>query len=342
MTINQTDLLLKENYSIALEIFESDLKERSDIAKIKDHYLNDTVYTINFLTIALEVRESILFDNYMRWFGKLAYYLNFDMASMQMHFKHAKTVLEKRLDPLLYGTLIKVYNRGIDTFINTYQSDHETKVDINPFLELLLDFKTNKAYDYVLNYLDSGQTVSDLYLDLFQPTLYQVGELWQQQVISVATEHYITAAIQHIIGKLYPKIFSEVKDGKNALVAVCAGKELHEVGLRMVADFFELAGWKTHFLGSNIPIKHVVNFLKENKVDTLAISATTSANLVDVKTLIETIKQDETFDNLQIMVGGKVFNDTPNLWRKVGADMYAQDAEQAVMIANMTLRVQAV
>jgi methanogenic corrinoid protein MtbC1 len=35
------------------------------------------------------------------------------------------------------------------------------------------------------------------------------------------------------------------------------------------------------------------------------------------------------------MVGGKIFNETPGLWQRVGADASAADAEQAVLLASL-------
>lgn len=333
---------LKDNDEIALEIFNNDLSKRSELSKIKEKYLSDTVYTLNFLAVAIELGEPVLFVNYMRWFGKLSYYLNFNLDSMKTHFNQSIDVFEKVFDASLLSKVLPVYELGIKTFEKTHLSEHPEQVPIEPFLEFLLNMDTNSAYEYVLNRLDEGMTVADLYLKLIQPTLYQVGDLWQEQKISVATEHYITAAIQHIIGKLYPRIFSEGNNGEHRLVAVCAGSELHEVGLRMIADFFELAGWQTHFLGSNIPVKFVIDFLKEHETDFLAVSATTSSNLVEVKALIRAVKEDPSLSHIQIMVGGKVFNETPELWKNVGADHYAKDPEQAVMLANITMSVRAV
>ena len=42
------------------------------------------------------------------------------------------------------------------------------------------------------------------------------------------------------------------------MVATCIGGELHEIGIRMVADFFEMEGWDTYYLGANTPADAVV------------------------------------------------------------------------------------
>ena len=73
-------------------------------------------------------------------------------------------------------------------------------------------------------------------------------------------------------------IFEERIDGTHSMIAVCVGNELHEIGMRMVADFFELSGWDSVFLGSNIPNQMIIEQLLENKTHVLAVSATPSAS----------------------------------------------------------------
>ncbi|BCR36698.1 hypothetical protein MPAN_015910 [Mariniplasma anaerobium] len=70
------------------------------------------------------------------------------------------------------------------------------------------------------------------------------------------------------------------------MVAVCVGNELHEIGMRMVADFFEMDGWDTFFIGSNLPVSEIIKELKLNSVDLLAISLTTAMQLDDVQQII--------------------------------------------------------
>ena len=58
------------------------------------------------------------------------------------------------------------------------------------------------------------------------------------------------------------------------MVAACAASELHEIGVRMAADFFEMEGWDTFYLGANTPAESVIRTLVERKADVLAVSAT--------------------------------------------------------------------
>jgi len=265
----------------------------------------------------------------------LAYYLHFNLKTMKSHFEAYHHVFNETLSPDFYQVLHHTFDLGIKEFERSFLATKPNQIEMDQFLDYLIQMDDDQAYQFVQLKIEEGYTLKEIYLDLLQPTLYKVGDLWQQRIITVAKEHYITAAIQHIIGKLYPLLFTNKGNASHSMTAVCAGDELHEIGMRMIADFFELSGWDSHFLGSNIPVQLIVEHLMEHPTDILAISATTSSFLIDVKNLIKTIKNHPTLNTIKIIVGGKVFNETPNLWKSLGADAYALNPEQAILFANI-------
>jgi methanogenic corrinoid protein MtbC1 len=324
-----------EREVIAEKIFAYDLSQVSELADIKAKYLEDTIYTIRFLANALLIDEKLVFINYMKWFGDLAYYLEFNLKSMERHFKATIFVFEQIFNDELFIKIKEVYEEGVKAFIKSYTSEKDVDFIYDDFISFLIDMQSDKAYKYIEDRINEGMSLKNIYLQIFQPTLYKVGLLWQQRVISVAKEHYITALIQHIIGRLYSFLFAERSSSRYSVTAVCAGNELHEIGMRMVADFFEMDGWDSVFLGSNLPVEMIINHLHDNPTDLLSISATTASQILDVKTLIDRIKADDILSKIKILVGGRAFNDAPGLWKKVGADNCASDAEQALIIGKL-------
>lgn len=327
--------MIENQELIATKIFEYDLSNKPKIANIKDKYIQDVLFTLRFLAVSLDVEEPLIFVNYMTWFGKLAYFLNFNLISMKNHFSACNQIFTQMLDYDFFSKLNNTYLQGTRAFEISFLNTVPYQIEIDEFLDYLINMDIDRAYQYVNSRIDEGIPITDLYINLFQPTLYRVGELWQQRVITVAKEHYITAAIQHIIGKLYPLLFKNRKSGINTITAVCAGNEMHEIGMRMIVDFFEISGWDSYFLGSNIPIDNVVEHLNNHPTNILAISATTSAHLIDVKKLVKAVKNNLSTSHIKIIVGGKVFNETPNLWKLIDADGYAFDPEQAILLANL-------
>jgi methanogenic corrinoid protein MtbC1 len=189
------------------------------------------------------------------------------------------------------------------------------------------------AMRMVTDAVQGGTFVRDVYLYVFQPVLYEVGRLWQLNRISVAQEHYFTAATQQAMSMLYPYIFRNEPRG-HVVVAACVGPELHEVGIRMVADFFEMEGWDSHYLGANLPPDEMVTAIARHRPHVAALSATMSWHVDDVVRCIRALRRRDDLQGVRILVGGHGFRYTPDLWRSVGADGYAEDAERAVRVAT--------
>jgi methanogenic corrinoid protein MtbC1 len=102
----------------------------------------------------------------------------------------------------------------------------------------------------------------------------------------------------------------------------------------MVADFFEMDGWKTYYLGANTPTESVIQTIISKKADLIIISATIGSHIGEVIELISTIHRCMECMDAKIIVGGYPFNIDNDLWKKVGADGQAVDAETAIEIAD--------
>lgn len=204
------------------------------------------------------------------------------------------------------------------------------------YLEAMLGAKRHLATQLVLGAVDQGTEVRDIYLQVFQPCQRELGRLWQTNQISVAQEHYCTAATQHIISMLYPHIFGAPRIDRKLLMT-CVGGELHELGARMVADFFEMAGWDTHYLGANTPSRSILQTIEEQNPDMLGLSVTISYNLGMAADLIEEVQASVVGRQIPILVGGRLFNTVSDLWQNLHADGYAADANQALSVAGQLI-----
>ncbi len=197
------------------------------------------------------------------------------------------------------------------------------------YLELVLAGRRQLASTLILKAVEEGTPVKAVYLDVFQPALREVGRLWEENRISIAQEHLATAVTQLVMSQLYPRVFSSERRGL-ALVATCLGGELHEVGVRMVADFFEMGGWDTYYLGANTPDEAVVAELQRVNAALLGVSVTISSHLARAASLIKRVRAQRGLERLKILVGGLPFLAAPELSGELGADGTAVDAAGAV------------
>lgn len=204
------------------------------------------------------------------------------------------------------------------------------------YLQALLRGERHVASRMILDAVEGGVSVKEVYLHVFQPCQHEIGRLWQMNRLSVAEEHYCTAATQLVMSQLYPRLFGNRKNGRT-LVATCVAGDLHEIGVRMVSDFFEIEGWSTFYLGASVPAAGVIRTLRDRRADVLAVSATMPFHVRAVSDLISEVRASEVGGRVKILVGGYPFAVAPDLWRSVGADAMARDAEESVAVADRLL-----
>lgn len=302
--------------------------------------VRDAGYHLQYLAEALRAKDPALFTDYVAWVKELFTGLHFPDDAMIVTLECTHETLMEVLPPTQHADVTAYITAGIACMRQTPHITPSFLVAEQPlanlaahYLEALLHADRRTASQIILNAVEQGSSVKDVYLCVFQPVQYEIGRLWMTNQISVAQEHYCTAATQLIMSQLYPRIFATTRVGRR-LLATCIGGELHEIGMRMVADFFELEGWDTYYLGANAPTSGIVRGITERQPDVLGISATMTFHLSLVADLITQIRATEAGQRVRILVGGYPFNKNAMLWKRIGADGWAPDAQTAITVAT--------
>lgn len=168
----------------------------------------------------------------------------------------------------------------------------------------------------------------DIYMDVFQEALYEIGRLWETNLITVADEHMGTAITQYVMSNLYQHL--EIADSQRGkLVITGVEGELHQVGANMISDVLEADGWDAMFLGSNVPAEGVIGLIRQHKADLFGISATMFSNIPTVIQLVEATRR-EFGDSVRIMLGGGAFRTLQKLPSELESCMVAKNLREAI------------
>lgn len=306
----------------------------------REKSLQDAGYHLAFLAQALALDNPAVFVDYVAWAKVVLTQRKVLASDLAFHLECLAGVLREQLSADS-GALAADYVGRAVCAMPAMPDDLPTFLHpgaplaplAHQYFEALRRGERHLASRLVLDAVAAGTPVKEIYLRVFQPAQHEIGRLWQTNRISVAQEHYCTAATQLIMSQLYSHIFATAKNGRN-LIATCVSGDLHEIGVRMVTDFFELEGWSTFYLGANTPHASVIDAIKERRADVLAVSATISYHVDAVADLIRAVRRDPQTKHVKILAGGYPFNRDPSLWRKVGADGTAADAQQAILLAH--------
>lgn len=308
--------------------------------KGREKCYEDVVYHLDYLAESIRVDSKSLFTNYLDWTRTMLRERNIPENDLVDNMVFLKEAIQQNLSDEESQIFTSFIDSGLHSLEAKKSKEHTFLSDDQPlakeardYLSFLLNGKRKKAASHIDDLVANDVSIKDIYEYIFQATQYEVGILWQTNQITVAHEHYCTAATQLIMSQLYPQIFSTEKTGYG-LVACSVADELHEIGIRMVADFFEMEGWDTYYMGANMPSEQLVSALKEYNADMLAISVTMPLHLGRTEELIKDIRADKEIENVKILVGGYPFQIEPELWKKIGADGSATSAKEAIKMAK--------
>lgn len=308
--------------------------------KGKEKCYEDAIYHINYLSQAIRVDSQKIFNSYLDWARTMLKERGIGVDDLIDNMRFLKKAIHQKISEDDASELIAFIDRGMAALRDgkemqqSYFRPGDPLVEeAKTYLDFLLAGKREKAGKLIEKLVGDGVPIKDIYEHIFQKSQYEVGALWQSNKISVAHEHYCTAATQLIMSQLYPRIFATDKKGYK-LVACSVADELHEIGIRMVADFFEMEGWDTYYMGANMPSDHLVSAIKNYEADVLAVSVTMPLHLEKAGRLIKTIRSDSEIKDLNILVGGYPFRIEPGLWQKLGADGSAATAKEAIELAT--------
>jgi len=202
------------------------------------------------------------------------------------------------------------------------------------YLLALLEGDRARASGLILDAVQGSSSVPDLYLHVLLPAQQEIGRMWQANEINVAEEHFATSTTKAILAQLRLRAPMQERNGKSLLAAAVMGNQ-HDVGLQVVADFFEMDGWRVIQLGSDMPVPDLAQAVEFYQPDLLALSVSLHTQLVTLTETIQAVRRGQRGAVVKILVGGRALAEVTDLAQQFGADGYAADPNAAVARGNV-------
>jgi methanogenic corrinoid protein MtbC1 len=196
------------------------------------------------------------------------------------------------------------------------------------FVSYLDNKDRKKCVEFILSKLASSELdIVTLYEEILTPSLRE--EFYQDKhKICIWEEHVRSSIIRTVIECCYPYVVKERDNkyqaaAKGRVVVACPTGELHEIGARMVTDFFTLCGLDATFVGANTPQDEILDAIGYIKPKYMAISVSNYYNLLAARKTIQKVGEiSKTLGpDFKVIVGGYAFEQNPCTCDDVGADL---------------------
>ena len=192
------------------------------------------------------------------------------------------------------------------------------------FFETLINGDRHGAREIARTALSVTEKPQEIITDLFWPTYETVDRLHRHDQLSELGFNFATRLLRVLVDQTSAQ-YELSEPTRRSILAACGPNDADELGAQMAVDLLEAAGHPVWFAGGGVPGDELMSRVHEQKPEILLLFASAPDDLPEIRRMIDTLREIGAASELQIVVGGGVFNRAEGLAEEIGADLWADD-----------------
>lgn len=207
--------------------------------------------------------------------------------------------------------------------------------DIETLTRYVVLNELDTARRHIESLVDEGIALETIYLKLLAPVAARLGHLWEEDRLDFTQVTIGLWGLQSLLRDFGLRFLNDCHTNLKAhtiLLAPVPGEQ-HSFGLSILADFFLRDGWMVRYEPS-IEKNELVNLVSSEYFDIVGLSSSCGTLVESLPLIIRSVREASLNKTVRVLVGGQLFNDTPDLVQHVGADAMAKDCLEALQRAE--------
>jgi MerR family transcriptional regulator, light-induced transcriptional regulator len=148
-----------------------------------------------------------------------------------------------------------------DLVKSIYSEKSKRDLAINDFKIAMLNFDA-KLFHKVYDEICKDKSFKDVFYNIFIPLLDEIGMLWQTGTIKPSHEHFISYLIKQKLNSIIENLqLNTPVTNDKIYVLFLPQTEVHDLGLMFINAELINNGYQTVFLGDNIPLEDLEDFI---------------------------------------------------------------------------------
>lgn len=298
------------------------------------------------LSTAIAAGKPALFASHVVWLRGTMAARDVPVTDLDISLDTLRQILDKRLDANLRSAALDCIDRARSALDSTAVEVQESTLDPGlandriaiRYVQAVVAGNARTGMEIVMDAVREGLSLRDAILKVLMPAQKEAGNLWHMNKISIAEEHMVTSTTQRLMAVLASYAECAPDQGRTVVAASVAGNA-HDVGIRAISYLLEFAGWRTIYLGSDVPRREFPEAINCFDADIVMLSLALTNQLPALRRAIDGIRA-RCGDSVKILIGGAGLAGAPDLWRELGADGYAADAEKTLSLADELVPLQ--
>jgi trimethylamine corrinoid protein len=187
-----------------------------------------------------------------------------------------------------------------------------------------------KVIEITNKVIADGHNPMELLDEAFIPAITEVGELFgcgQMFFPELMGAADAMKSATDIINEALASDTSEQPEKKTVVVASVKG-DVHDIGKCIVVSLMQANGFIVHDLGRDISAEAIIEKAVAVDADVIGTSALLTTTMLEQKVLEDALRSEGLRDRFKTIIGGAPV--TPRWATKIGADAYAENAQDGV------------
>ncbi len=181
--------------------------------------------------------------------------------------------------------------------------------------------------------LSEGIKPGEFFPGAIIPAMDEVGRRMRECEFFIPEVLIAARAARGVTVLLRPLLVGDASQ-KPAGTVVCGTVkgDLHDIGKNIVAMMLESSGFRIVDLGADVAPEKIVDAVRREQANFVALSALLTTTMVNMKSAIEALAAAGLREKVKVLVGGAPVTQA---WaQSIGADGYGKDAMAAVELAR--------
>lgn len=140
--------------------------------------------------------------------------------------------------------------------------------------------------------------------------------------------------------EVFEPVLIERQEQRQVLGTVVIGTvegDIHEIGKSLVGTMLSASGFKVHDLGVDVTAGEFVKQVQETGANIVGLSALLTTTMRNQEAVIEALQEAGLREQIVVVIGGAPTS--PDWAQTIGADAYAENANEAVGIVKQLVGV---
>ncbi|MBW1979781.1 MAG: corrinoid protein [Deltaproteobacteria bacterium] len=196
--------------------------------------------------------------------------------------------------------------------------------------QAIIEHNKEKAVELTRSILSSGMDGMELMNQVFIPAINEVGDKFGRGLLFLPELVQSADAMQAVTEVINESLPAREARKQTARVVLATVKgDVHDIGKCIVTSLMQANGFTVYDLGRDVDIDHIVEEAVRLDVQIIGTSALLTTTMARQKDLEDALKSAGVRDRFKTIVGGAPV--TARWAAKIGADAYAEDAQEGVV-----------